>query len=118
MEGEYLLQQTDKFLLHVLVDVAVAGEGSASFGVAAEWADKIRVFDFLIKVADEGASGEVAAGDFVNGPFLLFPGGRIQYCHHTGHTASLEYFLDGDIVFLRTDERNGYSQQIDPLWII
>ena len=33
----------------------------------------------------------MAARNFVNGPFLLFPGGRIQYCHHTGHTASLEY---------------------------
>ena len=42
----YLFQQSGKFFLHVLVDVAVAGEGSAAFGVDAENTDKIRGLDF------------------------------------------------------------------------
>ena len=50
------IEEVYKFLLHILVDVAVAGESFTAFLVAAEGADEIGVFDFLVEIADEGAS--------------------------------------------------------------
>ena len=44
---EKSVEEVDEFLLHVLVDVAVAGEGFAAFFVAAEGADKVGSLTFL-----------------------------------------------------------------------
>ena len=51
------VKEADKFFLHIFIDVAKAGEGFASFFVAAERTDKVGVFHFLVKVADEGTPG-------------------------------------------------------------
>ena len=88
---EKSVEEVDEFFLHVLVDVAVAGEGFASFFVTAEWADKIGVFDFLVEIADECAPGEVAADDFVDGAFLFCPGRGIEDSHHAVNSADGEY---------------------------
>ena len=96
-----LVEEADELFLHVLVDVAVAGEGFAAFFVAAQGADEIGVLDFLVEVADEGAPGEMAAGDFIERSLLLFAGGGIENGDHAVDTAGLEYLLDGHVVFLR-----------------
>jgi hypothetical protein len=59
-EGNYfiliiLFQHTHQIPLHILVDFAVAGEGTAAFFVAAEGADQVRVFDLFVEVADKAA---------------------------------------------------------------
>ena len=64
------VKETDKFFLHVFVNVAIAGECSATFGVAAERTDKVGVFNFLVEVASEVTSGEVATGYLVHRTFL------------------------------------------------
>lgn len=99
------IEEVYKFLLHILVDVTVAGEGLAAFLVAAEGADEIGVFDFLVEIADEGTSSEVAACDFVEGTFLFRSCCRIENRHHTVHSTYGEKLLDSHVVFLRTDER-------------
>ena len=50
------IEQVNKLFLHVLVDVTVASEGLAALLVSTEGADEIRVFDFLVEIANEGAS--------------------------------------------------------------
>ena len=55
-KGIQLVKQTCHFLNHIVIDVAVAGECLGAFAVAGELTDKIRVFDFFVEVADEGAS--------------------------------------------------------------
>ena len=49
-----------EFFLHILVDVAIAGEGFATFFVTAERADEVWVFDFLVEIADKDASSKIA----------------------------------------------------------
>ena len=44
----FTLQNLHKIALHIDVNVAVAGEGTAAFFVAAEGADEVRVFDKLL----------------------------------------------------------------------
>jgi hypothetical protein len=48
-----LFQHTNQIPLHILVDFAVAGEGTAAFFVAAEGTDEVRVFDLFVEVADK-----------------------------------------------------------------
>lgn len=43
-----LVEEVDKFLLHVLIYVSVAGEGFTAFLVAAEGANEVWVFDLLV----------------------------------------------------------------------
>lgn len=101
---ENSVEEVDEFFLHVFVDVAVTGEGFATFFVNAEGADEIGVLDFLVEIADEGASGEVAAGDFIQWVFLFSTCRRIENSDHSVHSASREYLFDGHVVFLRPDE--------------
>ena len=75
------LQNLHKILLHVDVDCAVAGECTASFDVAGEGGDKVRILDQSVDVADEGAAGHVAAGNLVDRNFLFGAGNCIKFCH-------------------------------------
>ena len=54
-----LIQKTYQLLLHLLVDVAVAGEGFRAFLVTGARANKIRVFDLFVDIADETAASHV-----------------------------------------------------------
>ena len=65
-----LVKEVGHFTDHIVVDVAVAGECLGAFAVAGELADEVRVFDLLIKVADEGSSGHVGAGNVAYGVLL------------------------------------------------
>ena len=97
---EKSVKEVDEIFLHVLVDVAIAGEGFTDFFMTAEGADKIGTFDFLIEVADEGAPGKVAAGDFVDGAFLFCPGRGVEDSNHSVNSADGKYLLYSHIVFL------------------
>lgn len=85
------VEEIDEFFLHILVDVAIAGEGFAAFFVTAEGADEIGVFDFLVEVvAYEGASGQMAAGDFVDRTFLFCSGRGVEDSHNAVNSADAE----------------------------
>ena len=79
---EKSVEEADKFFLHILVDVAIAGEGFTAFLVAAEGANEVWVFDLLVEIPDEGASCQVAAGYFIQRTFLFCPGCRIEDSPH------------------------------------
>lgn len=97
------VEEIDEFFLHVFVNVAAAGEGFAAFHFTAEKTDKIGVFDFLVEIADESASGDVATCDFVERMVLFCPSSFIRYRYYSVHSASCEYLLGCFVVFLRTD---------------
>ena len=50
-------QNLHKILLHVDVDVTVAGEGAATLDVAGKGCDEVRGLDQLVDVADECTAG-------------------------------------------------------------
>lgn len=80
--------------------------------MTAEGADEIGVFDFLVEIANEGASSEVTACDFVEGAFLFRTGRWVENSHHTVHSTYGEKLLDSHVVFLRTDKREQFTFQI------
>lgn len=88
-----LFKQINKFFLHILVDVALSGEGFTAFLMTAEGANEIWILDFLVEIADEGASGQVAACYFVEGAFLLRACCRIEDSHHAVHSIYGEKLL-------------------------
>lgn len=71
--------EIDEFFLHNIIDVSVADESFIAFLVVAEGVDKVGDFDLFIEIADESASGEVAACDFVDGTILFCSGSWIRY---------------------------------------
>lgn len=91
------------FVLHVFVNVATAYEGFVAFLFIAENTDKIGGLDFLVEIADESASDDVATCDFVERMVLFCPGSFIRYRYDSVHSASCEYLLGCFVVFLRTD---------------
>ena len=81
-EGNYfiliiLFQHTHQISLHILVDFAVAGEGAATFFVAAEGSDQVRILDLFVEVADEATAGQMGRCNFVERADFLFAGGWI-----------------------------------------
>ena len=76
-----LFQLADKFSLHLLVDVTVAGESLGAFGVPGELADKVRVLQLFVQIANETATRHMRAGNFVHRMLFLFPCGWIQRCY-------------------------------------
>ena len=72
-----LFQHTHQIPLHILVNFAVAGEGTAAFFVAAEGADQVRVLDLFVEVADKTAAGQVGGCNFVERADFLLAGGWI-----------------------------------------
>ena len=84
------------FVLHVFVNVATADEGFVAFLFIAENTDKIGGLDFLVEIADESASGDVATCDFVERMVHFCPGSFIRYRYDSVHSASCEYLLQGN----------------------
>ena len=105
-------EEADKFFLHVFVNVAVSGEGFASFFVAAERTNKVGVFHFLVEVADESTSGKMATGDFVQGTFFLFSRCRIENRNHSRYATEGKNTFYRHVVFLRADEREEFAVQV------
>ena len=73
--------------------------------MAGEGGDDVRVLDFLIEIADEGAAGHVAGGYFADRLLVLLPGERIDDCHHPVDTHNAQHLADALVVLLRRDER-------------
>ena len=65
MKSLFPFQNLHKIALHIDVNVAVAVEGTAAFGMAGEGWDKVRVLGQLVDVTYEGTAGHVAAGDLI-----------------------------------------------------
>ena len=54
-----LVEQVGHFTYHIVVYIAIAGECVGAFAVTGEFAYEVRVFDFFVQVADEGAACHV-----------------------------------------------------------
>lgn len=100
-----LFQLSDKFLLHIVINVAVAGEGYGTVGVTGQRAHEVGVLDATVQIAAESLTRHMAAGDFVNGDLFLLPCQGVYDCNHPCDSGGLEDFLDGVIVALGADER-------------
>ncbi len=94
------VKEVYEFSLHVFVDVSVAGEGFAAFFMTAERTYEVGVFYFFVKITDESASRQVAAGYLVERALLFCPGGWIENRYHAIDSACREYFFDGNVIFL------------------
>ena len=62
--------------------------------MAGELADEVRVFDFLIKVADEGPPGHVRAGNVADGVLLRLLGAGVDDGHDAVDSGFLEPLAD------------------------
>ena len=90
----FSLQDLDKITFHIDVNIAVAVEGSAAFGVAGESGYEVRILDQFVDVADEGAASHMAAGNLVDRHFLFCTGQGIQFGHQVCASGLLEDNLD------------------------
>ena len=71
--------EIDEFFLHNIIDASVAGESFIAFLVVDEEADKVGAFYLFIEIAEEGASGEMAACDFVDRTIIFCSSSLIRY---------------------------------------
>lgn len=105
-----LLQHTHQIPLHIFADFAVAGKGAATFFVAAEGADQVRILDLFVEVADEAAAGQMGRCNFVERADFLFAGGWVIDYDRTGKAGGKEHLLDGNIVFLLRNQRKEFIE--------
>ena len=87
-------QNLHKILFHVDVDCTISAEGTAAFDVAGKGWDEVRVLYQLVDVADEGAAGNVAAGDLVDRNFLFGAGDSIQFSQKVCNYSLFEDDID------------------------
>ncbi len=73
--------------------------------MAGEGGDEVRILDKLVDVADEGASGHMTAGHFVDRHFGFCSGNGVQFGDKIGYTCLLQYGLDVFVVILTAYER-------------
>ena len=66
-----LIQLTHQFHHHIIINIPISGECSATLLVSGQLTDYVRIGSFLVEVADEGATGEVTACNIAK-TFLLF----------------------------------------------
>ena len=67
--------------------------------------DYVQVGSFLVEVADEGATGEMTAGNVAKTLFLFFTCLGIDDSHNAVKSCLLEHCLDVAIVLLLGGER-------------
>ena len=99
-------QNPHKFLLHVDVDRAIACERTAAFDVAGKSWDEVRVLYQLVDVADEGATGHVAAGNLVDRDLLFCSSNSIQFGYEVCNFSLFEDDLDVVIKSFRAFKRS------------
>lgn len=102
MTSLFPFQNLHKILLHINVDRAVTGKCTASFDVADECGDEVRILDQFVDVADEGTTSHMTAGNFVDRNFLFCACQGIQFCHQVCYPCFFEDKFDIIIVSLRT----------------
>ena len=59
-------------MLYILVNLTISGKSLATFFVAAEGSDQVRIFYLLVEVADKTATGQVGGCDFVERTDFLY----------------------------------------------
>ena len=99
------LQDLDKITFHIDVNVAVAIEGTASFDVAGECGDEVRIFDQFVDVADEGAASHMAAGNLIDRNFLFGAGNGVKFGYEVCDFSLFEDDLDVVIKSFRAFKR-------------
>lgn len=57
-----LLQLSDKFLLHIVINVAIAGEGYGTVSVTGQRAYEVGVFDAAVQIATESLARYIFDG--------------------------------------------------------
>lgn len=100
-----VIQQLDNIGFNLLVNLAVAGEGAGTFDVTGEGGDDVRVLDFLVKIAYEGAAGHMAGSDLADWLLVLLSCEGVYDCHHPVDTHNAQHLADALVVLLRRDER-------------
>ena len=94
------LQNLHKILPHINVDRAVTGKCAASFDVAGEGCNEVRVFDQFVDIADEGTTSHMTAGNFVDRNFLFCACQGIQFNHQICYPCFFKNKFDIVIVSL------------------
>jgi len=94
-----LIKQIRHFSDHIVIDVPVAGECLGAFAVAGEFADEVRVFDFLVEVADEGAACHMGTGNVANGVLFGLFGDWVNGGDDSGYAGSFEGNADDVVEF-------------------
>lgn len=95
------IQQPDKFLFDVLVNLTVASECFAALLIPGQCTDKAGVFYLLIEIADKGTTRHVAAGYLIDVASFLFTGFGIENGDDSFYFTGSENALDCIVVFLR-----------------
>ena len=78
---QFSIQLTHQNRQHLIVDIPIHGESSAALFMAGQLADDVRTRSFLVEIADESATGKVAAGDVAYTSFLFFTRHGIALSH-------------------------------------
>ncbi len=94
-----LIKQIRHFSDHIVIDVPITGECLGAFAMSREFADEVRVFDFLVEVADEGAACHVGAGDVADGVLFGLFGDGIDGGDDSGDAGSFEGDADEVVEF-------------------
>ena len=68
--------------------------------MAGEGRDEVRIFDQFVDVADEGATGHVAAGDLVDWNFDFGSSHGVEFGYEVGHSSFLKDDFDVVVVSL------------------
>ena len=66
-----LIQLTHQIRQHIIINIPIPSQCSATLLVTGQLTDYVRIGGFLVEVADEGATGEVTAC-YIAKTFLLF----------------------------------------------
>ena len=83
--------------------------------MAGEGGDDVRVLDFLIEIADEGAAGHVAGGNLADRSLVLLSGERVDDGDHPVDADNAEYLADALVVLLRGDERTSSAASMNAI---
>ena len=67
-----LIQLTNQIRQHIIINIPIPGECSATLLVPGQLTDYVRIGSFLVEVADECATGKVAACNVAKTLFLFF----------------------------------------------
>ena len=100
-----LVKQIRHFLDHIVIDISVSGERLGAFAMSGELSYKVRVFDFLVEIADECASCHVRAGHVANRVLLRLLGDWVDDCNNSVYAGLFHRIADKAIEFSGADER-------------
>ena len=89
-----LIQLTHQFHHPIIINIPIPGECTAAFLVPGQLTDYVRVGSFLVEVADECATGKVAACNVAKTLFLFFTSLGIDDSNNAVKSCLFEHCLD------------------------